>query len=699
MTASVLTTPALLMTMTDIAEFAGVQRPVVTNWRRRHGDFPQPAGGDESQPLFEPREVAAWLLTTGRITSERAEQELFLFMLRGLAARYHGPDVMAAVTALLCLRFLAGESNPLCDGAGNPVAAARSLARSIDPSDGVLRAEIHAVPPGAGWLVSLVDDLVEASWNCREAFERVMAARYRFGAGALTAVTVTPALARLTAELSGAAERARRGRQVLVADPAAGAGDLLTAVARMLGPDSPPGVVAAEANPALVRLLRRRMLVHGIDQRDLTVHAGSELPDEPASPDVIVTQVPYQPGEARDIAAALDTVGDAAVRLSPGRFGVVIGPATVLTGELPPYSTEERARAKLLAGDMVEAIINLPGGLVSFRPGYETAIWVLTQARDSRWRGRVLLADVSDQKLTDRVISDLVEDVVTWRREGYQPGAHHRVFSQQIAVQDLIDPPRPLRISGRPSSQRERTEIGARRVNVITQCGVDLDRIGATATADRMHVTSEVIAAADYRPRTETLGALIRARRLILRQGTRIRPEHITPSGHHVVLGTDEVLGLCQPGRRQVDREVFARAHPNARLTDPGDILITTGPRPGAIVDRRGYAIAEFPVRILRIPAAEFEQFTYRVLAALLFADRAGSRATGAVRAGRTLEEQRVVLLPPAQVRQLDRLLASIDARRDLARRELNVLDELQHATIGGLIDGTLTLTSDEAHG
>jgi hypothetical protein len=58
-----------------------------------------------------------------------------------------------------------------------------------------------------------------------------------------------------------------------------------------------------------------------------------------------------------------------------------------------------------------------------------------------------------------------------------------------------------------------------------------------------------------------------------------------------------------------------------------------------------------------------------------------------------------VILLPPAQVRQLDRLLASIDARRDLARRELNVLDELQHATIGGLIDGTLTLTSDEAHG
>ena len=42
MPASVLAAPALLMTMTDIAELAEVQRPVVTTWRRRHADFPAP---------------------------------------------------------------------------------------------------------------------------------------------------------------------------------------------------------------------------------------------------------------------------------------------------------------------------------------------------------------------------------------------------------------------------------------------------------------------------------------------------------------------------------------------------------------------------------------------------------------------------------------------------------------------------------
>ena len=74
-------------------------------------------------------------------------------MLTGLAARYDGPDVVAAVTALLCLRFLAGESEPLSDGAGDPVAAARALARSIDPNDRVVLAEIHSIPLTAGWLI------------------------------------------------------------------------------------------------------------------------------------------------------------------------------------------------------------------------------------------------------------------------------------------------------------------------------------------------------------------------------------------------------------------------------------------------------------------------------------------------------------------------------------------------------------------
>jgi hypothetical protein len=126
MRARVLTRPALLMTMTDIAELADKPRPLITTWRRRYPDsFPAQAGGDEAHPRFDPHEVADWLLTTGRVERDRAEQELALFMLTGLAASYPRQDAVAAVTALICLRYLAGENDSLADGDGDPVAAAR----------------------------------------------------------------------------------------------------------------------------------------------------------------------------------------------------------------------------------------------------------------------------------------------------------------------------------------------------------------------------------------------------------------------------------------------------------------------------------------------------------------------------------------------------------------------------------------------
>ena len=696
MAVELLGAPALLMSMTDIAELAGVQRPVVTTWRRRHRDFPAPAGGNAAQPLFDPRQVADWLISTGRADRDQIEPELSLYTLAGLAGQYPGTDLVAAVTALICLRYLTDENEPLADGTDEVLTVLREQASVIDPNDLLFLAEVYAIPPAAGWLAALVDEFVEAAWGCRQAFERIMAARNRFRVGALSASAVSPALARLIAELSGARELARRTDSLIVTDPAAGAGDLLTSVAHVLGPDCAPMFTGAEADPVLARLLRRRLAVHGIPVADMDIHAGAELPDESGDPDVIVTQIPYRPGEERDAVGVLNTVGDVAVRITPGRFAVVLGPAAVLADDLAPFSAAARARADLLKGDMVEAIVRLPGGLAPFRPGYETALWVLTQARHSRWRGRVLLADVSDRPLTADVVHDLAEDVITWRRDGYLPQAHRRTFGVQAEVSRLVDPPRPLMTGQRPGSQRERKADADERVTLITRCGADLDRFGATATADRAHIGTEALAGADRHPATEAIGALVRQGRLVMRKGTRLAPVDVGGSGQHVVLGSEEVLGFRRLGERRVDLEAFAHRYPNARLTEPGDVLITMNPRPGVMIDHDGYAIAEYPVRILRIPGTETEQFTPRVLAALLFAGGSGRRPAGAVRTVNSLKEQRVLLLPVAEVRHLDALLASIDARRALARREIDMLDELCHAAMGGLIDGVLALISND---
>jgi len=50
----------------DIARLAGVGRAAVSNWRRRHDDFPLPVGGTANQPLFSLPQVETWLRRYGK---------------------------------------------------------------------------------------------------------------------------------------------------------------------------------------------------------------------------------------------------------------------------------------------------------------------------------------------------------------------------------------------------------------------------------------------------------------------------------------------------------------------------------------------------------------------------------------------------------------------------------------------------------
>lgn len=682
--------PPLLMSMRDIAELAGVRRPVVTMWRRRHASFPPPAGGNVSHPLFDPRSVADWLIGTERAERERIGPDLSLYTIAGLGRRLPAGDLVALVTALICLRYLDGDE-PLADGPENIVAALRDRAAHTDTADELLRAEIQRMPPDAGWLAIAVDDLVEAAWGCCGAFEQVMAARHRLGAAETFAGAMRLELAQLIARVSGAAERARRHGPIVVADVAAGPGDLLTAVADLLGDDYAPACVAAERDPYLTRLTRRRLAVHGLPLLDMDVRVADFLPDDCGEPDVIVTQVPYAPGEHRAAADVLDVIDDVSLRLRPGCTAVVLGPSDVLTGELPPYSEAERARARVLRDGMVESVIKLPGGLVPFRPGYETALWVLNSARQSPWRGRVLLADVSDRELTGEVIEALTDDVITWRREGYDPDAHTRRFGVQVLISDLVDPPKPL-TARRPRNVRTVEAEAADRLAGILRLETELDRLAASATAVRQPVRTGLAARVQGRPVTAAIGRLAAERVLQVLKGTRIDPADITGDGQHAVLGSDEVLDIRRSGSRMLDRAVLNARYARAALTEPGDVLVTAAPGFGVVIDHDGFSVAEFPVRVLRIRGTGQSRLTPRVLAAMLSADESPARPSGAVRAARRIEDHQVPLLSVEDVIRLDALLAALDARRGHARQEIDVLDALASAATAGLRDGTLTL-------
>jgi hypothetical protein len=681
---------ALLISMPEIAELAGVRRPVVTAWRRRHLGFPAPAEGGIAAPLFDARAVVEWLVATGRADRARIEPELSLRTLTAFGAEFPAGDLVAMLTALICLRWL-DEDEPLDSGSSDIVAAVGRRAASVDPADDLLLSEIRQLPPGSGFLASAADDLIEAAWGCQGAVERIMAARHRFGAAELATGAVPPELAWLVARLSGAGERSARPDPIMVADPAAGPGDLIAAVIELLGVDHLPRCGGAERSSYLARLARRRLVVHGIPPQEAEIAVAGDLPDGAASPDVIVTQIPYQPSSTAE--AVLDRIGEVSARLRPDATAVVVGPADVLVSALPASSGAAPARAKLLQDHLVEAMVRLPGGLARDQPGYQLALWVLGPGTKSSRGDRILLADVSARELTYEVIDELTEDVLAWRRGGYDPRARTRTLSGQVQVSDLVAAPRPLAVS-RSGAAREQ-QAGAARVARLTQLQADLARIGSCAEAGQRPVHGEVAARAADRPVRVTIGALIRAGRLTTARGTRLSPAHLADTGQFPVLGGPELFG-ARRGQRKIDRATLAGHYPRAKLTEPGDVVVTTVPQLAATVDHEGYSVAEFPARILRIPAAEQAQFTPQVLAALLSPAARASGLPGPVRQVRRLDQYDVVLLSPAEVQRLDALLARLDQQLTSAQQQIDALTEIRNITAAGLLDGTLAIADPD---
>ncbi|MBT2419790.1 N-6 DNA methylase [Streptomyces sp. ISL-22] len=80
------------VTAAGIARLAGVGRAAVSNWRRRHADFPKPVGGTETSPSFALAEVEAWLRKQGKLAEVPLRERVW----QQLAGHPEGP-----VTALI----------------------------------------------------------------------------------------------------------------------------------------------------------------------------------------------------------------------------------------------------------------------------------------------------------------------------------------------------------------------------------------------------------------------------------------------------------------------------------------------------------------------------------------------------------------------------------------------------------------------
>ncbi|MEV4113184.1 N-6 DNA methylase [Nonomuraea sp. NPDC049695] len=133
----------------DIARLAGVGRAAVSNWRRRHDDFPDPIGGTANQPLFSLRQVESWLRRYGKSYQVSLGDRVWQRM--KAAGDLRLGELVARAGALLTSQATALSSAPTGADARQDSAGAPGVARAGgegEPDEGLEAAGQGLDPEG-----------------------------------------------------------------------------------------------------------------------------------------------------------------------------------------------------------------------------------------------------------------------------------------------------------------------------------------------------------------------------------------------------------------------------------------------------------------------------------------------------------------------------------------------------------------------
>ncbi|MGI5144321.1 N-6 DNA methylase [Streptomyces sp. CA-106110] len=356
--------PSAQVTAAEISRLAGVTRATVSNWRRRHADFPAPAGGTDTSPLYDLEAVRAWLDSRGHGTAASPAEEL------RAALRLHSgggsaparllPLVLAGAQrdreALTALGELPdGELAARCHDAvaelADTVPGAETVAYT--PADApVLRALLHCVRDESGQ--AALDVLAE-----RELEDSAASGAYQ------TPEQLADLMARLLTPRPDGPYPAR------VLDPACGSGTLLAAAAQ----HGARGLFAQDVLPVQAQRTAVRLRL-AQPEADVTVRAGDTLradafPDLTA--DAVLCNPPYADRDWGHDELAYDArwaygvppraeselawVQHALAHLTPGAFAVMLLPPAAAS-----RASGRRVRAELLRSGALRAVVSLPPG-------------------------------------------------------------------------------------------------------------------------------------------------------------------------------------------------------------------------------------------------------------------------------------------------------------------------------------------------
>ncbi|MBQ0905532.1 N-6 DNA methylase [Micromonospora sp. U21] len=387
------------ITAAEIARLAGVGRAAVSNWRKRHADFPAPVGGTTASPEFDLIQVEQWLRTQGKLPELATADRLW----RHLAAASDSPAAgLAAVGALLLARQRGSRS-------GHPDTQLAPLLPDVDALADELR------PQGA------FDEL----WQ-------------RFSAPGPGRPFATPDdLADLMIGLASVG-----GGSVL--DPAAGSGAILRAAVRA----GSTSVYGQELDEDLARLAGLWLALHDVpgevcpgDSLRADAFAGRAVDAVVCHPPFGATnwgdeELGHDPrwivGTTPRTEPELAWAQHALAHLRVGGHAVLLMPPTVASRR-----AGKRIRGELLRRGHLRAVIALPPG-VAAPHGVPLHLWVLRRAAaDAPPPARALLIDAAGGDLADTAPRVLA----AWRAFATAQDAdvEEAGFARAVPVIELLD--------------------------------------------------------------------------------------------------------------------------------------------------------------------------------------------------------------------------------------------------------------------
>jgi len=715
------------VTAAGIARLAGVGRAAVSNWRRRHADFPRPVGGTETSPAFALAEVEEWLRRHRKLAEvplkERVWQQLAGHPDGPVTALVHagcalllihdrppvwldissGTDERLAALLPAALEEVLTPRMPETARTGHPgrsrvngqhpvntppaPAPASAPAAPATPATPAPPAATPATPaldiPTAPRLLPSVPLLrgvaeLAAERGARPTFEFLLGRH--LDANPRQYTLTPPDLAALMAALAGAPGT--------VLDPACGTGALLRAVAdrpdrRLHAQDSSPELAALTA---LRLALHTRAPVHAAAGDTLRADAYPEL-----RADAVLCHPPfnernwghddlaYDPrweyGFPARTESELAWVQHALARLRDGGTAVMLMPPAVASRR-----SGRRIRADLLRRGALRAVVALPAGAA---PPYSVPLhlWVLRRPDRTPAQPEVLLVDAGRFTAEGRggpdwpgVRETVLDAWGVFDRDGSvgeRPG-----LARSVPVIELLDDDVDLTPARRLPPPAD-TDGAGRLTDVRARLDETLRLTAELAPPPAEPVPS---AAASGRHPLTTVGELARAGALVMRAGGH--------GGHArvpVLTDHDVLAGTAPSGTLPESEE-------EPVLTEPGDVVLPVlgGGAVARVVDEAtaGAVLGRNLVLLRPDPAALDPWFLAGFLRGTANHRQASSYASTATR----LDVRRLQLprLAPDEQRRYGERFRALDAFERALREAGRLGEQLVRGMYDGLTDGTI---------